>query len=144
MTPVYQKFVAGTPKPDCMSACVASIFDLSRDEVPNFYPDIPSDGQTFLNNINKFTMEKLNKVVVYAPVTMAPKDKYYIVSFAYKGAINNHAMVAYNDTIVHCPAYPYFHQEGPIKMEDYVKDNPTAFKNNVFLFLDKDKLEACC
>ena len=55
MKPVMQK-IFDSRKGDCVRACLASIFELSIDEVPNFWEQI-QDPTEFWRLINEWLME---------------------------------------------------------------------------------------
>lgn len=138
MKPVYQRFISGSPKPDCMAACIASIFEIDPREIPNLF--IKREQGNWLKAINDFTKAKVGKFTILTSPDMYPKDEYYMTSIVFRGNSIPHAMVAYNDTLVHCPAYAYFYQEGPIKMEDFFRENQIASVYHNYIFIDKETL----
>lgn len=132
MKKVYQQFIQ-TETPDCMRACVASIFEKDLEDVPNFYTSGPSSlrkvGEKYLWNgwINK--LEKycvgLGKVPQFHNTCMYKRNEYSMIGVCgfFEDRAFHHALVAFNKEVVHCPsglwdetAYPF-----PMKIVDYSK-----------------------
>lgn len=143
MKPVFQKRIAGSINPNCMAACIASIFEISQDEVPDFW--YGTSGHDWIGNMSDFTLKRFNKLTILTQTSLFPKDEYYMSAILFseapgsflKGPIS-HMVVMKNNEIVHCPSSPYFHFEGPVGIKEYLKDNPNASQGHNMLFIAPD------
>lgn len=110
MTPVKQR-VLDPDKGDCMPACVASMLNISLDDVPNFFEeDRPPEEQfadlnCFLSDYGFF----LVCVALGATEDGDPDSDFlnqwegYYIMVGEGGMGVNHAVIYQRDRMVHCP-----------------------------------------
>lgn len=109
MKPVYQtKF--GNKEGNCLAACIASIFELRLEEVPNFIEGDTGNGEWHQKLWDFLHSLEHDHVFYYIAdpykVPTFPKGRYHIIGgISPRGLL--HAVVGFNGKIVHDP-----HPEG--------------------------------
>lgn len=133
MKKVFQKSIDINDNPDCMAACIASIFEKDLEDVPNFYTYGPSAlrkvGKKYLwdgwvDRLQKYCVG-LGKIPYFHNPYLYKKDEYGMigVSGSFEGRVFTHALVTFGKEIVHCPSGKWNEDTHPfpIEISDFCK-----------------------
>lgn len=87
---------------DCFRACVASVLEMSREQVPHFAQESNGVASVFWNSAMDW-LEALGWNYVHSPVDK-PRDGYHFISGpSPRGGGIVHMVVGLNDEIIHDP-----------------------------------------
>lgn len=124
MQPIHCKVGHNPPESygDCLRACVASLLELSADEVPHFYHDNP-DPYEALRRVRAFLrpMGETIFAVEYPPVTRAElldmmrgnNPDATCLLFGQTSGGGGHVVVCRGDQVIHNPAWHGCHVVDP-------------------------------
>lgn len=104
MKRVFQKNV--DKNGDCLAACVASIFELKLDDVPNFVHPNNSDrpnGYSWLQELNHFCQRNLGCFAFNSYLVVPHSSWYNIAVIQWKRERWHHAIVAKGAKLIHDP-----------------------------------------
>jgi|JI10StandDraft_1071094.scaffolds.fasta_scaffold34634_13 hypothetical protein len=126
MKKVYQQ-LAQTETPDCMRACIASIFEKDLDDVPNLFNRGASKGTKIENKI--LWTGWMDNLINYC-VGLGTVPQFYHPSLYKKGEYSmigvtgyhdnkmfSHSLVMFERSVVHCPSEYWDESRFPFPMD---------------------------